>query len=228
MDPRAAHTRALLHRAVLELAAERALDEISVTQLVSRAGVNRSSFYQHFSSREELLASALETAEEAAGRVRSAVRVPDPGRVPPALVRFLAHFAEHAAVYRRALGPEGSPLVASRVRARTVELVREGIELSRAPRSGLPLDIEAAGTAGALLGVIEAWLRRDPLPDPETAAEWMWLILTGGASGAGSGARVTAGAAGGDPPPVPLPPAPVPLPSSPSAPQPSRPQPSTL
>ncbi|WP_449281038.1 TetR/AcrR family transcriptional regulator [Leucobacter sp.] len=192
MDPRAAHTRALLHRAVLDLAAERALDDISVTQIVTRAGVNRSSFYQHFSNREELLASALETAEEAAGRVRDAVRIPDTGRAAPALVRFLAHFAEHAAVYRRALGPEGSSLVAARVRARTVELVREGIELSRAPRSGLPLDIEAAGTAGALLGVIEAWLSRDPLPAPEIAAEWMWRILTGPGSAAdGDGPRPT-------------------------------------
>ncbi len=179
MDPRAAHTRAQLHRAVLELAAERELDDISVTQLVTRAGVNRSSFYQHFSGREELLASALETAEEEAGRVRVAVHIPGSGQVPPALVRFLTHFAEHAAVYRRALGPEGSSLVAARVRARTVELVREGIELTRVRRSGLPLDIEAAGTAGALLGVIEAWLRRDPLPGPETAAEWMWRILIG-------------------------------------------------
>lgn len=179
MDPRAAHTRARLHRAVLELAAERELDAISVTQLVTRAGVNRSSFYQHFSSREELLASALETAEDAAGRVRAPVRIPSTGRAAPALVRFLAHFAEHAAVYRRALGPDGSALVASRVRARTVALVREGIELTRTPRTGLPLDIEAAGTAGALLGVIEAWIARDPLPSPDVAAEWMWRILSG-------------------------------------------------
>lgn len=177
MDPRAAQTRSLLHCAVLELAAEQPLDDIAVTRLTALAGVNRSSFYQHFRSVEELLASALETSADSAGRLTGPVEATDLNTPPRELTRFLTHFAEHASIYRRALGSEGSALVAARVRARVVDLVLEGIEISERRLTDLPLDIEAAGTAGALLGAIEAWLHRDPLPPPETAAKWLWRIL---------------------------------------------------
>ena len=47
MDPRIARTRGSLQEALLELARERELDDISVGDVAERAGVNRSSFYQH-------------------------------------------------------------------------------------------------------------------------------------------------------------------------------------
>ncbi|UOR00246.1 TetR/AcrR family transcriptional regulator [Leucobacter allii] len=191
MDPRAAHTRRLLEDAVLALAAERPLDEIPVTDIVARAGVNRSSFYQHYADREELLAQALESLEDAAARISAPVAVLGDGP-PPELLRFAAHFAEHAALYRQALGPHGSARVAARVRARTLELVREGIALdSQVQDPALPLGIAAAGTAGALHGIIDAWLAIDPLPDAAVAAEWMWRTLTAGGRAArpGPGAR---------------------------------------
>ncbi len=178
MDPRARHTRAALSKAVLALAADRPIGEIPVTEIVTRAGVNRSSFYQHFTDREELLASALESLETEAARLHEPVRVTDFSTPPAELVRFARHFAEHANLYKQALGPHGSARVASRVRVRTIELVREGIERSHMRRNAdLPVDVEAAGTAGALLGVIEFWLTQDPLPSYEEAANWMWQIL---------------------------------------------------
>ncbi|WP_017793712.1 TetR/AcrR family transcriptional regulator [Leucobacter salsicius] len=185
MDPRAEHTRAALFDAVLSLAARRPINEIPVTQIVAAAGVNRSSFYQHFPDREELLASALENLETNAARIQDPIRTENPTAGPPAeLTRFAKHFADHADLYRQALSPHGSSRVAGRVRARTIALVREGIELSGLQTDNrVPLDIEAAGTAGALLGVIEAWLAQDPRASHETAAAWMWQILAPQASG---------------------------------------------
>ncbi|MFC5338841.1 TetR/AcrR family transcriptional regulator [Leucobacter denitrificans] len=175
MDPRARHTRSVLFKAVLALAADRPIGEIPVTEIVTRAGVNRSSFYQHFTDREELLASALESLETEAARPQEPVHLNDSTKPPTELVRFARHFAEHADLYRQALGPHGSARVASRVRARTIAIVQEGIERSPVRRNTeLPVEVEAAGTAGAILGVIEFWLSQDPLPSPEVAADWMW------------------------------------------------------
>jgi len=182
MDPRAAQTREALSAAILELAAERPLDAITVTDIVSRADVHRSSLYQHFSDREELLASALEAAETSALRVTAPVRAPsDPDRPPTELLRFLQHFADYADVYRMALGPQGSARVAARVRAQTLELVREGMALTNPePSPSIPFDIGSAATTGALLAVIEAWLNRDPLPSIDEAARWIWQLLKTG------------------------------------------------
>ncbi|UOQ61776.1 TetR/AcrR family transcriptional regulator [Leucobacter rhizosphaerae] len=178
MDPRAARTRASLQRAILDLAAERPIGEIPATEIVARAGVNRSSLYQHFEDREELLASALESIEVAHTRIDHPVTLSGGAEPPPELQRFVAHFAEYAAVYRTALGPHGSARVATRVRARITAVVHEGIMLS-APGSGgaLPIEVEAAGTAGALLGIIEEWIRRDPMPSTDTATAWLWGYL---------------------------------------------------
>jgi len=30
-----------------------------------------------------------------------------------------------------------------------------------------------------VLGVLSAWIARDPRPSPETAGEWVWRILLG-------------------------------------------------
>lgn len=178
MDPRAARTRLALHRAILALAAERPIGEIPVTEIVVRAGVNRSSLYQHFDDREELLASALESIESEHTRIDRPVTVTGLSEPPPELRRFVEHFSNYAPVYRLALGPHGSARVASRVRARITTLVREGITLSTpSAHSSLPLEVEAAGTAGALLGIIEEWIHRDPMPNSETATTWLWDFL---------------------------------------------------
>lgn len=178
VDPRAEITRTRLFTAILELASQRPLDQITVIEIVARAEVNRSSFYQHFGDREELLASALEQIETVAARAHEPVLVDDPTHPPQELTRFARHFSDHAALYRQTLGPHGSARVAARVRARTMDLIRTGMELTPSPRAGsIPLDVEAAGTAGAILGIIEAWLEMEPLPTPDLAAEWMWQII---------------------------------------------------
>lgn len=186
MDPRAAHTQSLLRAAILSLASERAITDVTVMDIITLAGVNRSSFYQHFNSREELLADALEHIETEMAHADEPVIIIDVTRPPAELVRFMHHFADHATLYRGVFGPHGSALVTSRVRARIQALVRAGMEISPArfdefggvsAVDPLPLNIAAAGTSGALLGVIEAWLQQDPRPAPEVAAGWMWQIL---------------------------------------------------
>ena len=180
MDPRAARTRTALHRAILELAAERPIGDIPATEIVARAGVNRSSLYQHFDDREELLASALESIEDEATRIDRPVEFSETSTPPPELRRFVAHFAQYSAVYRLALGPNGSARVASRVRDRIQAVVREGIAMSTSSApTALPLNVAAAGTAGALLGIIEEWIRQDPMPDIDTATDWLWRYLRG-------------------------------------------------
>ncbi len=68
-DARTKRTRRLLAEALISLGAEGDVDEIAVGALVSEAGVSRSTFYQHFASKDDFLVrswvellSATETA----------------------------------------------------------------------------------------------------------------------------------------------------------------------
>ncbi|WP_394553829.1 TetR/AcrR family transcriptional regulator [Agromyces sp. MMS24-JH15] len=179
MDPRIVRTRHRLQAALLELAREHPLDDLTVADIAERAGVNRSSFYQHYPDKDTLLAEALDAALDAAeaGLPPTLDSLDAP---PPALLGYLAHIEANAAIYARVLGDRGSALVVERVRARVERLVRDGVEGSGiAAYPGLPIDVVAAGVTGIALGVIRAWLDRDPRPSAEVAADWLWRMLLG-------------------------------------------------
>jgi AcrR family transcriptional regulator len=179
MDPRITRTRSSLQQSLLELVRERPLEDVTVGDIAEHAGVNRSSFYQHYSDKETLLADALDAAAEAA-----AVELPTledlPDGPPVALVAYLAHVDANAELYRRALGEQGSAVVMARVRNSIETVVRDAV--AAAEVSGfdeVPVDVIAAGITGSALGVIRAWVERDPRPPVETAAAWLWRVLLG-------------------------------------------------
>ncbi|MBT2499276.1 TetR/AcrR family transcriptional regulator [Agromyces sp. ISL-38] len=182
MDVRIERTRRALQEALFALARERPLEELTIADIVTRAGVNRSSFYQHYSDKETLLADALDAAVEQAGAALA--ELPElaepPAGPPPSMFDYLTHLDDNAEVYRRVLGPQGSVVVMARLRDRLESIVRDGIARSGVRAfEGLPLDVVGAGIAGSALGVIEVWLARDPRPPVATASEWLWRMILG-------------------------------------------------
>jgi AcrR family transcriptional regulator len=179
MDVRSERTLRSLQAALLALAKERSLDAITVSDIVARANVNRSTFYQHYSDKETLLVDAIDTATEDAGARLPTIESPldEP---PAALFEYLEHLEENAELYRRVLGASGSTAVATRLRERIRAIALDAITNAGAPGfEGLPFDVLAAGIAGSALGVIEAWLARDPLPPASVASDWVWRVLIG-------------------------------------------------
>jgi AcrR family transcriptional regulator len=179
MDPRIARTRQSLQEALFGLARERDLDEISVADIAERAGVNRSSFYQHYSDKDTLLADAIDAvAEEAGTDVAGLTEItPDP---PALLVDYLRHVEENAAVYARIFGDHGSPAAVARLRSRIQSIVVDAVTTSHQQAFGdIPSDVLAAGLSASVLGVLEVWLARDPRPPVETAVGWLWQVLLG-------------------------------------------------
>ena len=67
-------------------------------------------------------------------------------------------------------------MLRARVQGIVGDAVRQG-----APSvfDGLPVDVVAASVTGNALGVITAWLARDPLPPIEVAIQWLWQALFG-------------------------------------------------
>ena len=59
-DPRVARTTHALGRALIELIQERDYDEITVQQILDRAGVGRATFYAHYRNKDDALHSSYE------------------------------------------------------------------------------------------------------------------------------------------------------------------------
>ncbi len=55
LDPRVKRTRHLLEQAFFEVASEKGFQSVSVQDITEKAGVNRATFYDHFTDKYELL-----------------------------------------------------------------------------------------------------------------------------------------------------------------------------
>jgi len=174
-DRRVRRTRANLQRALLELVAEQDLSQISIADVVDRADVSRSTFYDHYHDVDELAEAACTSMIDDLIASLTAIdpapaKPSDPRQDPnPAVTAFFTHFNEHARLYRSLLGPTGSPRVIEHVRLRTTAAARLSPVLpapSDTPARGaadppdMSRDVPAAFVAGALLGVATDWLQR--------------------------------------------------------------------
>lgn len=177
MDVRIARTRRRLQGALFELAQERGIDQVSVSDIAERAGVNRTTFYQHYSDRETLLADAMDLITEEADVVLDDIDIDSP-EPPPVLVNFLQHIAGHGDLYQQVFTEPGYGVVLARLRSHIYEWVKEA---AGAPgvSSEVPLNVVAAGLAGSIIGVIGEWLQGQPRASVHEAAQWIWSLVVG-------------------------------------------------
>lgn len=169
--PRAA-SRALLEEAACELFLEQGYAATSVAEVTMRAGVSRSTFFNYFDTKSDLLWSAFDEQVVAlAARVAA-----DDGDAAAAAVRELRVFAAD-------LGPDSVALAFSQEAAmglgedlrlaavRRLADVRDVVASSlRAGGAGaVAAEVTGAALAGALLAAVRSWSLRGPgrvaLPD---------------------------------------------------------------
>lgn len=167
-----------------ELIKARDLTQITILDITRRADVNRSTFYEHYGSVDDLAASACEAMFDelmaAAPVIGPRLEPADERLAATALAAVFSHVAEHARLYRALVGDGGSARVVNHMHQRLtasihVNLARAGGERSHAD------DSMAVFLAGALLGVILDWLRHGC---PGTAAQRssaIWPLLHGAA-----------------------------------------------
>lgn len=176
MDVRVERTRRRLQEALFSLARERGFDNVAVSDIAERAGVNRSTFYQHYADKETVLADALDRAAGEAGARLDAPLLLTEGPPEP-LVAFLEHIDEYADMYRLVFSGTGSGVVLARLRRRVRDaLDAELVAAQQVAPMAAPADIVAAGVAGSIVGVIGAWLETDDRPSARVAAWWIWGI----------------------------------------------------
>ncbi|HEX5597852.1 MAG TPA: TetR/AcrR family transcriptional regulator [Micromonosporaceae bacterium] len=179
-DPRTRRTRESLRAAALDLAVERELSDITMSQVAQRAGVNRATVYLHYPDLDALLADAM---EEAAARLAYAAAIcplAAPREVAPQpLVDLFEQVAADGVRYRRMLGPQGSPRCAARIRDRFAAELRRRFEQGARPSGfdDVPIDVHAAYLAGAITGVITHWITSDPPAPAADVALATWRLF---------------------------------------------------
>jgi len=181
-DARVRRTRDALGDALIALMQEKPFDTITVQEVLDRAHVSRSTFYTHYSDKDDLLMSDAEEFFEAISMALSA-HGDKSERVFP-VKEFFSHLAD--------VQPFFKALVKSGKFQENMELARghfaRGIErrLSELPRSKtIPaneLPAIAFTHAGALLSLLTWWLDRGMREPPAEMDELFHRMVWNGVS----------------------------------------------
>jgi AcrR family transcriptional regulator len=178
VDRRVQRTRDALRTALLALMVERGWDAVDVQALCDRANIGRSTFYQHFANKEELLKQNFAGLRDAllSKAAQASDRSPL-GFVPPLLV----HVHEFQAVFRALIGRRSGHYVQDRFRELLVELVQAGLPGSERRARAWPVEAQMHYLAGALFEMLVWWLGSNRPHRPEEIeqlfARWSQAVL---------------------------------------------------
>jgi AcrR family transcriptional regulator len=165
-DPRITRTEQALRHAIVQLATERRVSQITVADLAERAGVTRATFYNRYGSPLELLIQVLYADLERGHRQEDARRA-EGGYPPEQMLRLAtAEVADHVErfwdVYRQALhDPADRGVYEALTRHFTVYALAF---IARCTHPDLPTtnqQIIAQFVAHGFAGSIKAWLSDD-------------------------------------------------------------------
>jgi AcrR family transcriptional regulator len=157
VDPRAERVRTRLREAAFALAHERPVDQLTVGDIVSRAGVSRQVFYQHFRDRDDAVATAFTVAFAAATADIG-------GHARVRILRLFDFATEHRSMYRNVVPSAVTQRVVTAFRAELMpaceEIATQGMPVVTTIASLSPESVSRF-LVGGFMEVLRSWME-DP------------------------------------------------------------------
>lgn len=158
-DPRAVRSREALTAAFLKLLEAKPLEQVSIRDVVAKAGVGYTTFFRHHASKEELLDHVA--AEQIRCLFKLAMPVLDEYDVRSGSTALCSYVDAHRPLWSTLLtgGAAGT------IREEFLRMAREVAASQGRPNSWLPADAGALLIVGGTLDLLTWWLgQTDPLP----------------------------------------------------------------
>ncbi len=159
IDRRVARTRATLHHALLRLIIERGYDAVSVQDICDAADVGRSTFYAHYTGKDDLKRSGLD-------HLKAALKAhgEGQGRGLAFTGALFAHGRDFLPHYQALKAGLGAVVSLEALRTVVADLVAEGL-----PQGGPRFDREmrVRFVTGALISVLTGWLDAGAVEPPD-------------------------------------------------------------
>src|SRR6516165_9018853 len=126
IDRRVARTRATLHDALLALIPDKGYDAITVSDICERAKIGRSTFYTHYTGKDDLMRSGFKNLHDLVGNsqiLASTQRNPMKRNLAFSRAIF-EHARGHAHLHRTLMGSRGGTIALDMIRQVLCEVVR--------------------------------------------------------------------------------------------------------
>lgn len=183
VDRRVRRSRRQLADALLTLVTQKKFSEISIQEITDAADMNRSTFYLHFQSKEELLLAALvarfDELVSSFGEIsetRTIWQTPEIDRA------VFEHVADHAAIYKALLDDPNLGLVIHAIIGYIADFNERTIRASLPAGQAAPFPVEilAQHIAGSLYALIHWWVHNDMPYSPAEMAAMSQQLWSGG------------------------------------------------
>ncbi len=171
-DRRADRTRAAVVAAFDELMLQRGYGRVTVRDVIERAQIGRSTFYEHFDNKLDVLEDSMAPVLAALADAVAGPRGDERLRV------IVDHFRSNRELAIGMLRGAARPLV-TRLLARLIE---ERLK-SRGARTVVPFILTATALAGAQLALLEAWLSGAASSSPDAVARALAEMTRGAVAG---------------------------------------------
>lgn len=175
-DRRVQRTRDLLQKALVELIREQRYDAITIQDIAARANVGRSTFYQHYSTKDELFIACHEAI---VGEFRPGQLFPHPlsreellsTETPRGMIAAYRHlqatWGRLSPVFE---GKDGQHIL-RRIRDQSAQQIEANLRACFVnEQSAVPLEVLANYLAGAQLALVQWWLEKRRPHTAETIA----------------------------------------------------------
>ncbi len=186
MDRRVRRSQQALQDALLQLMFEKGYGETTVSDIVERANVGRSTFYAHFADKEDLLQQSLQGLRDFL--TDETIVLPErKGPTHPALMFSLPmflHAHEQRNLFHSVMGARSGAPVQQHMQIMLTDLVKERLDqtsgTSKPSGDGASTALRARLIVGAFLAVLLQWVA-DPTSEPpeEMDRKFRELILRG-------------------------------------------------
>lgn len=172
-DRRVQRTRALLQKALIELVSERSYDTLTIQEIVDRANVGRTTFYLHYTSKDELFMSCHEAivSEFHFGLPLSREELLSP-EAPPAMVSAYRHLEDVRVWLYSIFQGKDSLLLLRRIRDWSAQEIEASLRAAFPEAdSTVPFDVLVNYLAGAQIALVQWWLEKRRPYSPENLAQ---------------------------------------------------------
>ncbi|MFV8819225.1 TetR/AcrR family transcriptional regulator [Haliea sp. E17] len=171
-DPRIARTREALRLAMLELLERKPLEQVTISDIVTTAGVGKTTFFRHFSSKEALLdAIAADQIERLIGLTLPISEACDHGAAAVALFSYVdAHRPLWSALLTGGAAGAVREAYLQQARAIAAEKARPG--------GWLPADCGVVLVISGTIELLTWWLAQpEPLPVKRVAGIYEKVVV---------------------------------------------------
>lgn len=174
VDRRIARSQEAMKHALIELMQDKDLEKITIQEIADKANIGKRTVYLHYADKYALLEKLIEEHIEELRRLCRMAK--DLDFVEANLIWF-EYFESHHSFFSTMLASKGAPYFRSRFLDLVMEELKGDVMAMKGENKGLSKDVILHFFGNAIVGTVEAYLKKEIPDPPQAVAEQVGLLL---------------------------------------------------